>query len=84
MTTNVTALGVMLQYDFQEPLLAWEALQLAGNGVSRIGSRYTPTGNKRLAILGDQVINTVLCNGWYKSEMSDKGKQVLSIYESPL
>ncbi|MCJ1294020.1 hypothetical protein MMC34_005577 [Xylographa carneopallida] len=73
MTTNVVALEVMIHYDFKEPLLAWEALQLPGNGVSEIGSRQLPDGNKRLAILGDHALDLVLCSEWHKSEMS-KGR----------
>ena len=82
MTTNVVALEVMIHYDFKEPLLAWEALQLPGNGVSEIGSRQLPDGNKRLAILGDHALDLVLCSEWHKSEMS-KGKQLLPIYAWP-
>lgn len=54
-------------YQFTDQNLCWEALQHAGNGVSQAGTRFILNGNKRLAILGDMVLATVLSKEWYNS-----------------
>ena len=53
-----------IEYHFKDPLLLWEALQVVGSGVLRIGDRQIRDGNKNLAVLGDSVMATVLCTDW--------------------
>ncbi|KAI9818400.1 MAG: hypothetical protein M1827_000458 [Pycnora praestabilis] len=69
----------IIQYQFNDPLLLWEALQAAGSGVYRIGNRHLFDGNKRLAILGDTVLKLVLVEHWYNG-VEDRGRasQVVS------
>lgn len=40
---------------------------MAGNGIKRSGSRVFDNGNKRLAILGEFVIDIILSQEWYQS-----------------
>ena len=55
----------ILGYQFRDQDLCWEALQMAGNGMRVAGSRLIPNGNKRLAIIGDLVIDLILSEAWY-------------------
>ncbi|MCJ1439503.1 hypothetical protein MMC27_008897, partial [Xylographa pallens] len=82
MMANVKALEVIISYEFQQPLLGCEALQLAGNGVTWIGGRHIPNGNKRLAVLGDQVLDTVLSNKWYESGMIESNWNAIRLQVS--
>ena len=63
----------ILGYDFSNQHLCWEALQMAGNGILSAGQRQIPNGNKRLAILGEYVIDLVMSQEWYNGD-SDEGK----------
>ena len=54
-----------LGYVFVDPSILSEALQAAGNGVSQVGGRKIMEGNKRLAMLGDSVLQLALLNDWY-------------------
>lgn len=56
----------ILGYQFQDRKLCWEALQMAGNGVRVAGSRSIPNGNKRLAVVGDFVLDLILSEAWYE------------------
>jgi dsRNA-specific ribonuclease len=56
----------ILSYYFTDQHLCWEALQMAGNGITSSGPRHIGDGNKRLAILGDQVLGLVLSQDWYR------------------
>ena len=58
--TDVVALEQKIGYTFRDKDVAKEALQLAGDGVLRIGGRELPNGNKRLAVVGDGVLDMVL------------------------
>ena len=58
----------ILSYQFKDRHLCWEALQMAGNGVRKAGSRSIPNGNKRLAIVGDFVLDLILSKAWYDSD----------------
>ena len=49
-------------YQFHEPLLLWEALQTEGPYTQL--PRYLE-GNKRLAILGDKILDLLLALKWY-------------------
>lgn len=54
-------------YTFKDRTLLWEALQAAGSGVTKAGSRVIDRhdGNKRLAVVGDMVPGAVLSAQWY-------------------
>lgn len=60
-------------YEFKDEHLGWEALQMAGNGIKRSGSRVFDNGNKRLAILGEFVIDIILSQEWYQSGGDEGG-----------
>lgn len=55
----------VIGYQFNHPDILWEALQAAGSGVHFIGGRLMTDGNKRLALLGDAIINVALIEDWY-------------------
>ena len=61
---NVASLESTIHYSFANKSMAWEALQLPGNGFE---TPSMPNGNKRLAIVGDLVIDLILSEPWYKS-----------------
>ena len=67
MDSLVEVLERKIDYTFQDKDIAKEALQLAGNGYTKIGTRYVTNGHKRLAVVGDNVIDMVLCFEWYGS-----------------
>lgn len=58
---------IIIGYSFTDPLILWEALQAAGSGVTSAGTRRFPDGNKRLAVLGDTILELVLVEEWYDS-----------------
>lgn len=65
----IETLQYQLEYTFTDPLLAWESLQLAGNGnVSLAPGRFAMEGNKRLAIVGDAIIDAILARKWYSTD----------------
>lgn len=57
----------IIGYSFTDPLILWEALQAAGSGVTSAGTRRFADGNKRLAVLGDTILELVLVEEWYDS-----------------
>jgi hypothetical protein len=57
-----------LNYSFRDPNLLFEALQAAGNRISKVGVRNVPDGNKRLAMLGDAVLTVAILSDWYEGE----------------
>ena len=59
-------------YMFRDKDILWEALNVAGSGDTIAGGRGFADGNKRLAILGDRVAETVMCSQWYPTG-DDKG-----------
>ena len=54
----------IIGYQFTETSMIWEALQAAGSPVQVIGNRRIDAGNKRLAILGDCVLDLALAEAW--------------------
>lgn len=66
-------------YQFREPLLLWEALQVPGALVHM--PRYVE-GNKRLAILGDMILDLLLALKWYPT-WTTRGTQVSLIGHEP-
>ena len=65
---NIATLESLIDYSFTNKLLAWEALQLPGNGFATL---TITNGNKRLAVVGDQVIDLILLEGWFASGMDE-------------
>lgn len=67
MSTTTHGVEAIIGYNFNDPLILWEALQAASSSVSRAGTRRFPDGNKRLAVLGDAILKLVLVGEWYGS-----------------
>ena len=65
----------IIGYQFANKDLCWEALQVAGSGISSIGGRSIPDGNKRLGVLGDTLAAAIFCQSWYEGGTS-KGDPV--------
>ncbi|KAL8933861.1 MAG: hypothetical protein Q9216_006184, partial [Gyalolechia sp. 2 TL-2023] len=63
--TAAHAFEVILGYTFHQPLHLYEAL-LASGSILTLGpySRF-PSGNKRLAIIGDRILDLLLSLRWY-------------------
>lgn len=55
---------------FKNRHVCWEALQVAGSGITSSGGRVFQKGNQRLAIQGDIVMNLILVTEWYRSSAS--------------
>lgn len=66
MTAKIEGVQDIIDYTFGNPLLLWEALQAAGSPVYSIGQRRLFDGNKRLAVLGDIVLDLALAEPWYQ------------------
>jgi len=60
----------LLDYHFSDHNLLEELLQAAGSSVSDPAVHGDRHGNKRLALLGDSVLSTVLLEQWYESGQS--------------
>lgn len=70
--TKTHACEETINYTFNDPLLLWEALQADGAIRSAVllgelgaTPRYSHSGNKRLAIVGDGVLDLLLALKWY-------------------
>ncbi|KAI9870795.1 MAG: hypothetical protein M1823_008637, partial [Watsoniomyces obsoletus] len=57
---KIAALESIIDYSFADSNIAWEALQLPGNG-------FSIDGNRRLAVIGDLIIDMILAQQWYSS-----------------
>lgn len=66
----------LLDYHFSDHHLLEELLQAAGSSVSDPTVHGNRHGNKRLALLSDSVLSTVLLEQWYESGQST-GKSVV-------
>ncbi len=70
--TKTKACQEIIGYRFCDPTLLWEALQAKGSYTCAMldeqatNSRYK-AGNRRLAIVGDEVMNVLLSEKWYRS-----------------
>ncbi|KAL8848701.1 MAG: hypothetical protein Q9221_006311 [Calogaya cf. arnoldii] len=64
MASAVQGVQDIIGYTFADPYLVHEAISAAGSIVSA-GPRRFPNGNKRLAILGDTVLQLALAEDWY-------------------
>ncbi|KAL9137874.1 MAG: hypothetical protein Q9175_000901 [Cornicularia normoerica] len=65
MDTVLQAVKDIIGYRFRERLILWEAMQAAGSNVRSAGDREFADGNKRLAVIGDTVLQLVLAEEWY-------------------
>ncbi|KAL8782412.1 MAG: hypothetical protein Q9213_005415 [Squamulea squamosa] len=65
MNNAVAGVEAIIGYAFNDKFLLWEALQAAGSNVSIAGNRMIPNGNKRLAVVGNTVLDLVLVERWY-------------------
>ena len=65
MDARIQAAVDIIGYTFADPLILWEALNVAGSNVMSAGNRTFPNGNKRLALLGDSIIKTAMLDDWY-------------------
>ena len=65
--SKIAGLQAALQRNFANADIAWETLNLAGSGITYAGMRSFPDGNKRLAVLGDRVLELVISQEWYES-----------------
>ena len=61
---------LILQYRFSNHNLLDEALLAAGASVSSKDIKGDPQGNKRLALLGDSVLQEAVLEPWYNSNES--------------
>ncbi len=52
-------------YTFQQPMLLWQALSAAGSYNMEANSANYGGGNKRLAIVGDRILDLLLALEWY-------------------
>lgn len=68
--SNRNDLERKLGHIFADPNLLWEALQAAGNGVVQIGERKIEDGNKKMAMLGDTILQLAVLNDWFDSGKS--------------
>ncbi len=59
-----------LGHTFAKPDLLWEALQADGNGIGQIGDRKVENGNKKMAMLGDSVLQLAVLRDWFSSHES--------------
>ncbi|KAI0100400.1 ribonuclease III domain-containing protein [Nemania sp. FL0031] len=60
----------IINYEFQNEDLLWEALQTPGSGVTMLNGRMLVQGNKNLASVGDAVITLVIKLDCYKMDRS--------------
>lgn len=65
MDTVLQAVKDINGYRFRERLILWEAMQAAGSNVRSPDDREFADGNKRLAVIGDTVLQLVLAEEWY-------------------
>ncbi len=73
MAAKIQGVEDTILYYFNNSDILWEALQAAGSGVTSVGGRPLMDGNRRLAILGDAVLNVALIKEWYAG-MEPKGE----------
>lgn len=71
MDTILQAVQNIIEYRFKEQLILWEAMQAAGSNVRSAGDRKFLDGNKRLAVIGDTVLQLVLAEKWYSVGLSE-------------
>ncbi|PVH77294.1 ribonuclease III [Cadophora sp. DSE1049] len=55
-----------LGHVFADRTILLEALQAAGNGVHQLGERKIEDGNKRLAMVGDSILQLAVLMDWFE------------------
>ena len=65
MISKIQGVEETIGYEFDKKSILWEALQAAGSGVTNIDGRPLTDGNKRLALLGDAIVDVALIEQWY-------------------
>lgn len=68
---TIEAVESLIQYKFKDSALLWEALNI--KPVITPGLPVPPEGNKRLAVIGDSVLQLALAEEWYKGDTSRGG-----------
>ncbi|KAL8704713.1 MAG: hypothetical protein Q9201_002137 [Fulgogasparrea decipioides] len=63
--TSTHACEKKIGYKFKDPLLLFEALQSQGSWTAVTSGPRLAEGNKRLAVLGDKVLDLLLAMKWY-------------------
>ncbi|KAI1112494.1 ribonuclease III domain-containing protein [Nemania sp. NC0429] len=63
--TKISRAQQILNHEFQNEELLWEALQTPGSNVPMLGGRALTQGNKRLASLGDAVATMIIKHECY-------------------
>ena len=72
-TITIRAVESLIQYKFHNTDLLWEALHSRQIRIDSCGAAVPPDGNKRLAIIGDAVMQLALAEDWYKG-VGSRGK----------
>ena len=67
---SIAQAQTILGYQFGNVAYLREALHAAGSGFIRDGQQILHEGNKRLAVLGNAVIQLILQQDWYISGQS--------------
>ncbi|KAJ9643484.1 hypothetical protein H2199_004163 [Coniosporium tulheliwenetii] len=76
---SIAQAQTILGYQFNNVAYLREALHAAGSGFIKDGQQILHEGNKRLAVLGNAVIQLILQQDWYGSGRSrESGNQNLS------
>lgn len=76
---TIEAVESIIQYKFTNSSLLWEALHTNSQHPTIGGQPIPPDGNKRLAIVGDAVMQLVLAADWYRGS-TNRGK---TLYRRP-
>ncbi|KAL9631490.1 MAG: hypothetical protein Q9164_005861 [Protoblastenia rupestris] len=66
-TTKIRGLERVICYQFTDEYSAWEALQAPGSTSFLTNGEGLHDGNKRLAVLGDTILQLALCDDWLKT-----------------
>ena len=77
-TTYIQGVETAIGFNFSDPNIFWEALHVPGALVRDIGNRMVPTGNKRLAIVGDAFIKAAIVHAWYRIQAAT-GTQLMPL-----
>ena len=75
---TIEAVETLIQYKFNHSALLWEALQCPSSPNST-----HPNGNKRLAIIGDTVIQLSLAEDWFSGDGTTGTKGVGALKPEP-
>lgn len=69
--TTIEAVESLIQYRFNHSALLWEALQCPSSPHAK-----HPNGNKRLAIIGDSVLQLSLAEDWFLGDDTIGTKEI--------